>query len=427
MDPDARRYTVTTAVPRIVVEFAGMERLSASARFESEVASLLSQALVRELVLKPSLNEFMERALPLVGEAFGSGKVILVDYREHFDRFDVLFFEGYGTESLYALGRRLGEMEVRKALATREPYHSSQSPGFLVIPLYFSDILEAVVVLEGLHPIELTDSRREAARVASRFLGVVMSSTRLAVNREQLVDTDDLQRARQIQLSFLPKQYPSSDRCQVYGCNTSSASVGGDYFDFFRIRDGSLQCILADACGHGMAAALIMSNFRGLLQSEMARRGEYVDLFAALNESVHFDEDFIQYLTGVFLDFDETSRRLSYLNAGHYDPIVIGEDGRHRTLPGGGPPLGMFRGSRYPHGEARLNTGDVITLFTDGLIDIHDGKGRYFGEEGVIETVRLHRKKDLAAIAEEVIANAQRFADGAPVEDDVTLFLMRVC
>lgn len=402
-----------------------MERLLTSARFESKEAALLSQALVRELVLRPALNEFMERALPLVGDVFGAAKVILIDYREHFDRFDVLYFEGYPSDALYSLGRRLGEMEVRTALSSRQPYHSSKNPGLLAIPLYFRDILEAILVLEASDPIELTAARRESAQVASRFIGVVMSSTRLAVNREQLVDRNDLHRARQIQLSFLPKRHPSSDRCEVFGCNTSSASVGGDYYDFFRPRDGSLQCILADACGHGMAAALIMSNFRGLLQSEMMRRGDYADLFVALNESVHFDEDFIQYLTSVFLDFDEENRLLRYLNAGHYDPIVIGEDGRHRTLPGGGPPLGMFRGSKYPRGEAHLNSGDIVTLFTDGLIDIHDGNGRYFGEEGVIETVREHRAKDLATIAEEVLARARAFAAGNAVEDDVTLFLMR--
>ncbi len=403
-----------------------MKRLLESDRFEGKEAALLAQGLVHELVLKPSLNEFMERALPLVGEVFGCGRVALVDYRERSDRFEVLYFEGYGTESPYAVGRRLGTMEVAKALGIREPYHSGRDPRFLVIPLYFSDILEALVVLEGGERIELTDSRREAATVASRLLGVVMSSTRLAVNREQLVDSDDLQRARQIQLSFLPRTYPRSELCQVFGCNTSSASVGGDYYDFFRAREGSLQCILADACGHGMAAALIMSNFRGLLQSEMARRADYEDLFTALNESVHFDEDFIQYLTGVFLDFDENSRRLRYLNAGHYDPIVIDRDGRHRALPGGGPPLGMFRGSRYTQGDTTLQSGDIVTLYTDGLIDIHDSAGSYFGEEGVIEAVRLHRNQDLSVIAEEVLSRARSFAEGTLVEDDVTLFLLRV-
>jgi sigma-B regulation protein RsbU (phosphoserine phosphatase) len=253
-----------------------------------------------------------------------------------------------------------------------------------------------------------------------------MSSTRLAVNREQLVDMTDLQRARQIQLNFLPRAYPRRSTCEIYGYNNSSNLVGGDYFDFFDDRPDSFQCILADACGHGLAAALIMSNFRGLLKSEIVQHESFSGLFNQLNFLLHFDDELIQYLTGVFLNYDPSTGALEYLNAGHYDPLVITKDGTLRSLTGGGPPLGMFKGSTYPLGNTVLELGDLVVLYTDGLVDVQNGDGDYFGSGGITRTVLRYRGIALDQIADEVIQQAGEFAGSSDFEDDVTIFLFKV-
>jgi serine phosphatase RsbU (regulator of sigma subunit) len=95
----------------------------------------------------------------------------------------------------------------------------------------------------------LSDVLLEIGEIASVSIGLLMSSMRLMINEDQVVQSDDAQRARQIQASYLPSEHPSSDAFEVFGTNRSSPLVGGDYFDYFR-RDGSVQCVLADACGH---------------------------------------------------------------------------------------------------------------------------------------------------------------------------------
>src|SRR5262249_45717900 len=159
-------------------------------------------------------------------------------------------------------------------------------------------------------PVALTSESREVLLTVSKFLGLVMSSGRLPINQRGLIDASDLQKARQIQLSYLPSEKLSTERYEVYGHNQSSALVGGDYFDYFRTRERSLQCVLADACGHGLSAALIMSTFRALLHAELTRQTESASappgtLFDAVNQSVHAGGSILQYLTGVFLDYDE--------------------------------------------------------------------------------------------------------------------------
>jgi len=394
-------------------------------RFRFPSSQQLCLDLSYSLIHHQSLNEYMEKVLPLIGNLLGADRFCLVDYYENTRHFDLVFFGGYPPDYRFALQRRLQEMEIEKALSTRDPFYSSVNPNFLCIPFYFRDILEAVLVLEGNGSIRLDEEKREAAQIISRFLGLFMSSTRLDVNRRYLVDQNDLRRAREIQLNFLPKQHPKTQFLEAFGFNSSSNVVGGDYFDYFQAREDSIQCILADACGHGMAAALIMSNFRGLIQSEILRRSDFSVLFNSLNEMVYFDEELIQYLTGVFLHFDDRSKKMLYLNAGHYEPLIFGEKG-FRTLPGSGPPLGMFKSSNYPVGEAELESGDLVALYTDGLADIRNSEDEYFGTEGIIEILSRYRERPLEEITKRVLDAARSFSGNCEFEDDLTLFLLRV-
>src|SRR5207247_1386792 len=103
----------------------------------------------------------------------------------------------------------------------------------MYLPLYFVTTLEALIVFEADEPIELTPVRREIAKIASKFIGLLMSSNRLSINQTGIVDFNDLQRARQIQLTYLPPDNLETDRYEIYGYNQSSAVVGGDYFDYF--------------------------------------------------------------------------------------------------------------------------------------------------------------------------------------------------
>lgn len=383
----------------------------------------LALFLARLLVASNSLNQFMDSVLPRIGRSFGTEKVILVDYYENSDHFSLLFFEGYENHSRYRLQREMESADLRRALSYRAPFRSGR---YLLIPCYFRDILEALLVLEGADPVEETSAAKESAALVSRILGLFMSSTRLEVNRYQQFDRNDLEKARQIQLNFLPRRKPATRRCEIFGLNQSSNLVGGDYFDYFDHHQNIIQCILADACGHGLAAALIMSNFRGLLQSEVNRETNFSGLFNSLNELVHLDDEQIQYLTGVFLHLDEETGILDYLNAGHYEPVLIRPGGEARNLSGGGPPLGMFRNSQYPLCRCQLEPGDLIFLFTDGIVDVQAPSGDYFGQARLLESICRHRGDNLEELANQVLDDARRFA-GTPIfEDDATLFFMRV-
>src|SRR5262245_28351385 len=308
----------------------------------SESIEGIANHLVQTLTRTTGLNEFFETAIPLLAQAFGASRALLIDFRENTGRFDLLNFHGYENHGRFELQHRVRDMDLQRALAQKEPY-AGENGKLLYVPLYFATTLEAVIVFESSEPITLTPNRLQIAVIVSKFVGLLMSSSRLSINQTGIVDFNDLQRARQIQLTYLPSENLETDRYEVYGYNQSSALVGGDYFDYFRMRDNSIQCVLADASGHGLSAALIMSTFRGLLHAEVADGHDSAELFTNLNRAVHSGSNIVQYLTGVFLDFDESRNRLKYTNAGHFDPVVIRKDSSVERLQGGGPPLGMFK------------------------------------------------------------------------------------
>jgi hypothetical protein len=374
------------------------------------------------------LNGFLERALPPIAGVFGAPRTILVDYYENTHHFDLLYFAGYPESGRYQIQHRLKGMDLERALKQQYPFVDAVDPRLAYVPLYFTETLEALLVLESKEPFALTDETREVLLTVSRFLGLVMSSGRLSINQRGLIDTSDLQKARQIQLSYLPTGKLSTDRYEVYGYNQSSALVGGDYFDYFRIRERSLQCVLADACGHGLSAALIMTTFRALLHAEIHRQTELEPpgtLFNALNQSVHAGGSVLQYLTGVFLDYDEAARRMRYTNAGHFEPLLVRGRGSVEDLRGGRPPLGMFKQSRYPTFDSEVESGDLLVLFTDGLVDLRGFQDEFFGQERVRSGVSAQRDRPLTEIVSFLLAEGMAFSAAPHPEDDLTLFLVR--
>ncbi len=388
----------------------------------------LSSELVRQLVEGQGMNDFLHRFLSAIGSAFAAPRQILYDYDESADCFELLYFSGYPASHRSELHRRMLKLNLRHALSEMCPFSAAIPEPWVLIPLYFQDTLEAVLLLEPREPlVELDERMRSLSRIVSRFLGLFMSSSRLPVNQKGgRLSVRDLERAREVQRSYLPTVYPESRSYEIYGHNQSSAIVGGDYFDIFREQESSVQGVVADACGHGMAAALIMSTFRGLLQSEVRRPGEMQSLFTRLNRRLYSGGDLIQYLTGVFFEFREKTGELLYFNAGHFDPLLMHADGSFSQLTGGGPPLGMFQDSDYAMHVAGARPGDLLVLFTDGLAELRNPRDEFFGVQGIMTAVSRRRMLPLRELAGQVFSEAALFSGRVHTEDDLTLFLMRI-
>jgi len=352
----------------------------------------LGTSLIHALVDGHGMNEFLHKFLESIGNSLSVSQLALYDYDELTDTFDLLYFCGYPDDFRSDLQKRIHSMDLRRALKERDPYWADPDQWQLLIPLYFQDILEAILLVES---------------------------------KDEHLMVTDLERAREVQMNYLPAKHPETEKYELYGYNQSSALVGGDYFDYFWLQGNSVQCVIADACGHGLAAALVMSTFRGLLISEMRQSGGLSTLFDRLNQHLFTEGELIQYLTSIFFDYSEEDGCLRYFNAGHFDPLVIHEDASSSTLRVGGPPLGMFGWSKYEIGSQKISPGDMIVLFTDGLVELRNEQDEFFGVEGIRSNVIERRHLPLRDLAEELLAAAAQFSQKAQPDDDLTLFLMR--
>ncbi len=374
------------------------------------------------------MNECLHHFLEAIASTLAVPQLVLYDYDETAGVFELLYFSGYPANARAELARRLHRMNLQRALRERNPYWLDESHEQLIVPLYFHDTLEAVLLMElDGRWRELDEERRAACKLVSKFLGLFMSSNRLPVNQRQRgIVITDLERAREVQMTYLPAEHPVTDRYEIYGYNLSSALVGGDYFDYFCAHENSIQGVIADACGHGLAAALIMSTFRGLLHADVKCVGDPASLFTRINQKLYTGVECLQYLTSVLFSYDAEAGELRYVNAGHLDPLVICADGSCLWLTGGGPPLGMFEESSYELESCQIGSGDLLVLFTDGLAEMRNAEDHFFGREGIAQTVGQLRHLPLKQIATEVLTIATSFSHSPRPEDDLTLFLMRI-
>ncbi len=231
--------------------------------------------------------------------------------------------------------------------------------------------------------------------------------------------------AREIHRGLLPRHDPLFAGLDVSGGFRAAEGVGGDYYGYVAMADGSLGIAIADVSGHGVGAALYMAIAKGALQSEARDILSAGDVLGRVNEVLASDfaaSD--MFATFVFARFLPDGRRIVWSNAGHNPPLLLRGNGDVEPLKPCGPALGIVAGARWRDVDQRFAPGDVLLLYTDGLVEARDGAKRQFGMERLIEAAR--RPAGTAAEIRENVLNALSLHVGAtPFGDDVTMVVAR--
>ncbi|MGH7723966.1 MAG: PP2C family protein-serine/threonine phosphatase [Candidatus Eiseniibacteriota bacterium] len=237
---------------------------------------------------------------------------------------------------------------------------------------------------------------------------------------------EELSLARQIQFGYLPTTFPRLENLDVFGMNQPSKEVGGDYFDVMDTGDSFLTAI-ADVSGKGVPAALVMSMMQASLRTQASEDRPVREILARINTLMLARGESGMFATCFLGRLDPKSLELVYTNAGHNPPLLLRADGRIEVLHHGGLLLGVFEDPRLEEGRVRLQAGDRLLLYTDGVTEARTPNGEFFGEEGLMDVLR---SMDRYLSAEEIVAtvkNAVRaFAGSDDFEDDMTMVVLRV-
>jgi sigma-B regulation protein RsbU (phosphoserine phosphatase) len=232
----------------------------------------------------------------------------------------------------------------------------------------------------------------------------------------------DFERAREIQEALMPKTLPQIPGYQLAAGCRPARMVSGDYYDVIRLGDVTLGVVIADVCGKGMAAALLMSNLQAIVRAFAAPNLAPRELCVKANQLIAANVAPGKFITFFYGVLDGRRMRFDYCNAGHNPPLLRRRNGALESLREGGPVLGVFPEASYSDGSVELRPGDRLVLFTDGVTEATNGQLEEFGEE---------RLRDLAAHpagnAEECrlrIMTAVTEFSGESLADDATLLVV---
>ena len=253
-------------------------------------------------------------------------------------------------------------------------------------------------------------------------LGILRHAVDQKLREERLVSV--LQEARQIQMSILPKRSPRRGEFEIAGYTVPAEIVGGDFFDFITVTDRIHGIAIADASGHGLPAALQVRDVYTGLRMGVARDFKIVRTVERLNKIIHQSRMTTKFVSLFYGEIEEEGNFI-YVNAGHPPPLHFHAKGV-TTLKQTGLVLGPSATATYSRGFLSLEPGDALLLFTDGMLEATDSKGREFGVERLKRAFLSIRDKSSDEIVRALIDKVGEHARGAAEDDRTVVVVKRV-
>jgi phosphoserine phosphatase RsbU/P len=235
----------------------------------------------------------------------------------------------------------------------------------------------------------------------------------------------ELKIARKMQRSFLPGEDIQIDGLEVSCANISSSAVGGDYYDIKKISEDETVFTINDISGHGIPASLPMSIFSANFRYRLNRDKNMLVTIHHLNNLLAETTDLGQYVTSFTCCLDMNRMKLTYINAGHHYPMLFRGDGMEE-LSQGETVLGLFPDVQRSEIEVNLRKNDLLVMYTDGIIEAEDKKGKQFSKERFKKFIREHQQLDVESIKHKLIRALKDFIGGVQFDDDVTFIIIKI-
>jgi len=242
--------------------------------------------------------------------------------------------------------------------------------------------------------------------------------------KDKLLARDEIEVARQVQLSLLPKTQPTLPGWELSSATIPANDVGGDLIDYLDGAQGRLGVALGDVAGKGMGAALLCAKLQATLRALAPGAASLETLGSALNGVLERSGLDNRYATLFYAELEPGSGEVRYLNAGH-NPALHVADGRIETLAASSLPLGMLPGTAYGRGTARLEANDLVVLYSDGITEATDAKGEEFGLSRLQACVRDVAGLPADRVVRHVLDEVSRFLDHEKPHDDQSLLVLR--
>ncbi len=242
--------------------------------------------------------------------------------------------------------------------------------------------------------------------------------------KDKLVARSELQAGRVVQQALLPKQAPRVAGWDVWISTRPANEVGGDLVDFVPHEDGRVGLVLADVCGKGLPAALLMARLQATVLAFVPELPSLAALASKLHKVFRTRGLENRFATLVYLELEPGSSRVRLVNAGHMPPLVVGP-GQIQPLPAGGPALGIPGAVTYAEQSVDLGAGQALVVYSDGVTEALNEGDAFFGDERLLASLRETAGRPAAEVAHQLLGAVETFVGEARWHDDVSLVVLR--
>lgn len=237
----------------------------------------------------------------------------------------------------------------------------------------------------------------------------------------------ELQIARNIQLSLLPKRGIVQERLAIFASATPAKKVGGDLYDYFPIENNEWMIVVGDVSGKGIPASLFMAVTKTLLKTASFEYKNPGDILGWVNNRLCQENDTDMYTTTVSLKFDLKTGQGMYSNAGHCQPYILRRNGQLEKMEVHGIPLGMFEAQHYGTSSFQLKPGEKIFFYTDGITEARNQQQELFGRKRLEDYLQQCNHTPAKELILTLNNRIQEFAAGLAQSDDMTLVVLSYC
>ncbi len=329
-------------------------------------------------------------------------------------------FMTQGIQGNFASQESIVAMNVRAiaCLPLEAMSHESNAP--TIMGILYLDSHKYMHSLSGLDEQLLRRLAGEAGNVLEKLEMVETLAERQRIEQE-------LALAEETQRALLPRSLPAFDPFSIRALCRPTRQLGGDFYDFIEVGNSELAGVLADVSGKGIPAALLSSLTLGALNMEFRNSTRPDTVINGVNKLLCQKTPSNKFVTMFLFEFDRSGKG-GYISAGHNTCFLFrAATGELEELLSGGMPLGMFPGASYQLSPLELNPGDTLVIYSDGLTDAENRAGQEMGEESLRELIRTTAPQGAAALESKLLAELDRFTQGAAQTDDITFLLIENC
>jgi serine phosphatase RsbU (regulator of sigma subunit) len=235
----------------------------------------------------------------------------------------------------------------------------------------------------------------------------------------------ELEIAKAVQARLFPQKLPAMPALDYAGVCIQARQVGGDYYDFLDLGPERLGLVIGDVVGKGIAAALLMANLQANLRSQCAIALDQPQrVLCAVNQLFCENTPDGGFATLFFAEYEQKTGRLRYVNCGHLVALLLRSDNSVERLDATATVLGIFKEWDCEVGERELRSGDMLTLYTDGITESFNDADEEFGEERLVAALRKHRERSSQDLLASIVDEVRRYSPHEQ-RDDITLIVAK--